>query len=40
MESTMEDGAMIQAQKDDLFLIAGYQKKEGGGSINVGAKRQ
>jgi hypothetical protein len=40
MESTMGDGAMIQAQKDDLFLIAGYSKKEGGGSIHVGAKRQ
>jgi len=40
MESTMGDGAMIQAQKDDLFIIAGYSKKEGGGSINVGAKRQ
>jgi len=40
MESSMEYMVMIQAKKDDLFLIASYSKKEGEGSLNISSNHQ
>lgn len=40
LESTMGDGAMIQARKESLFIIFGYSKEKGEGNINVSSKRQ